>query len=53
MFNATNQEFLVCGIINMYFMYYYVEKWRSIGKLNSSCPVHLTGTYYCKDSGWK
>ena len=25
----------------------------SIGKLNSSCPVSLTGTYYCKDEGWK
>ena len=23
----------------------------SIGKLNSSCPIPLTGTYYCKDEG--
>jgi hypothetical protein len=29
------------------------EKDGSIGKLNSSCPISLTGTYYCKDEGWK
>ena len=25
---------------------------RSIGKINSSCPIPLTGTYFCKDTGW-
>ena len=24
----------------------------SIGKINSSCPIPLTGTYFCKDTGW-
>ena len=28
------------------------KMWRSIGKLNSSCPMPLTGTYYYKDTGW-
>ena len=25
---------------------------RSIGRLNSSCPIPLTGTYFCKGTGW-
>ena len=34
------------------FEYIHITLW-SIGKLNSRCPIPLTGTYYCKDSGWK
>ena len=39
------------GTVNIFEGKLYIQ--RSIGKLNSSCPISLTGTYYYKDKGWK
>ena len=38
MFNATNQEFLVCGIINMYFIYEFINMYYYVllcGKMDN------------------
>lgn len=39
------------GVKKLEFKISLYDVW-SIGKLNSSCPMPLTGTYYYKDTGW-
>ena len=48
MFNATNQEFLVCGIINMYFIPNYIPNvvllfWLGI---RNGIKLDLVGNWY-------
>ena len=51
MFNVTNQEFLVCGIINMYFIPNYIPNlvllfWLGIRNGRNGIKLDLVGNWY-------